>query len=313
MTSPALSNSLSRTTKSIYKPPFSSRFAITLENDPRTIPGHAIPLTLSSVNEFLNTELSTERLSSVFHYLWMCGMRGNIHALHWQTMMSRAILITENPALHLVWFESTIYMKPLPRCLLDRSFWEEWICPQDDKEESIELWKEANGLIMTYTHLIVHESDFRIALELGLLPMQITWRQWCTLRMELRTSLSYPNSNEIVTPRYQYGELRLFRLNFVYRVFQANPLGFHHRYRDYNTFFSLRFTWLIALFAYATVALTALQAILSTDSIPESMQRFGYWFGVVVLIATAAGVAVQALLFILLVLFNLKWTLTRRK
>ncbi|RDB14755.1 hypothetical protein Hypma_016395 [Hypsizygus marmoreus] len=301
--------------KPARSPPFESTHAITTAvGDPQTetIPGHAVPLTTKSVREFLYKELSTERLSSVYRHLWMCGLRGNMHALHWQRMMSRTIVITENPALHLVWFQSTIYMKPIPRCLLDFSFWEQWICSSDGSPEGELLWKEANGFMMTYCHLIAHESDFRIALELGLLPPTTRWMQWCKLRMDLLASLSPPNSNDIVAPRYHFGELRLFRLNFVYRVFRFKPLGFHHQYRDYQTFFSRRFTWILALFVYASVILTAFQTVLATDTLPESVRRTAYWFAVLVLIAIAAGAAVQGTLFVLLVLFNLNWTLNRQ-
>lgn len=283
-----------------------------------TIPGHAIPFTDATViRDFLLAELSSSKLSLIHRHLWMCGRRHNIHPLHWQKMMSRTILITEQPSLHLVWYQSTIYIKPLPRILLDWSFWDRWICTVERGDNEINvLWKEANGFIFTYTRLIVHESDFRIAQELGLLPPEVTWSQWSSLRHNISFALKTVDESvdlSQVTCRYQYGELRLSRLNFVYRFFQFKLLGYHHIHRDYNSFFTQEFAWLLLLFAYVTVTLTAFQTVMASGDIPQTLKRAGYWFGVTVLFLVGIGSAIQIGLLVVLIGSNLIWTLTQFK
>jgi len=230
--------------------------------------------------------------------------------------MSRTILVTEDPSLHLVWYQSTILIKPLPRCLLVHSFWKDWICPAASEKNSLSteskgvIWREANGLMWTYASLIKHESDFRIAREIGLLPDQMTWSRWCLLRLDVLDALS-GDDPDTMTPRYHYGELRLGRLNLVYRVFRFNLLGYHYVYRDYNAFFNAMFGWLLLVFAYATVASGAFQTVMGVDSAPQSLKDVGYWFSVVLLAVIALGVVIQVGLLVVLFLYNLLATLTQ--
>lgn len=292
------------------------------------IPGHHIPLNDSMISRFLFNELSTRRLLAIYSYLWMCGRRRNVHPLHWQLLIGRTVRVTEDPALHLVWTGGIIYMKPLPRCLLDAAFWDQWICRADGTSASSsmtagnagppapapwprqksELWREANGLLMTYTRLIRHQSDHRIAIDLGLLPSDMDWMQWSRILYELDASpiVRDPSS---VSPRYRYGELRLARLNLVYRVFRLEMRGFHRVDRDYSTFFTGYFAWILVLFAYASVLMTAFQTAIAVDGAPAIVQAAAYYSGVVVLCVTGLGVFVQVAIFVIMVLANLVWTL----
>jgi hypothetical protein len=292
------------------QPPFSYCNSI-LDDRVETIPGYAIPAPDAiAVRTFLSGELSSVKLSSIYPYLWMCGRRHNIHPLHWQKMMSRTIFITEQPSLHLVWYQSTIYIKPLPRFLMDWSFWDREICPMAEHEDSEKemLWREANGFVFTYTRLIVHESDFRIAHEIGLLPPEITWSQWSSLRFDMASALK-PINRSTVTRRYEYGELRLARLNLVYRFFRFKLLGYHHVYRNYNSFFSQEFAWLLLLFAYVTVTLTAFQTATAFGDKSQILERVGNYFGMAVLFLVGVGSAIQIGLLVILFGFNLIWTL----
>ncbi|PCH38293.1 hypothetical protein WOLCODRAFT_15763 [Wolfiporia cocos MD-104 SS10] len=302
---------------SSYTVPFSRIKSAPSEDevDQETIPGHAIPRTPTNVRDFLIEELSTDKLSSIYEHLWMCGRRNNIHPLHWHRMMSRTIVITENPALHLVWYRSIILIKPLPSCLLIHSFWKECICPSSEKGDTSaewkkKVWKEANGFLWTYTRLIVRESDFRIAKESCLVPDALTWSEWSALRYEIANALSGA-SMDAMTPRYQYGELRLARLDLVYRVFRLKVLGYHYVYRDYRDFFNATFGWVVLLFAYLAVATSSFQNVIGFDNAPQSVKDAGYWFNVAILLLLATGVAVQVVLFIGLFLYHLVATLTQ--
>jgi hypothetical protein len=180
------------------------------------------------------------------------------------------------------------------------SFWDREICPADDEDSEKEiLWREANGFVFTYTRLIVHESDFRIAHEIGLLPPEITWSQWSSLRFDMAAGLKPINLSN-VTCRYDYGELRLARLNLVYRFFRFKLLGYHHVHQNYYSFFSQEFAWLLLLFAYITVTLTAFQLAMTFSDKPKILEKVGYYFGVAVLFLVGVGLAIQIGLLVLL-------------
>lgn len=61
----------------------------------------------------------------------------------------------------------------------------------------------------------MHESDFLIAKDKRLLA-EIQWQAWRTLVDELDTESIYSTIDE----RFYYGELRLNRLNKIYRLSQ---------------------------------------------------------------------------------------------
>lgn len=73
--------------------------------------------------------------------------------------------------------------------------------------------------LFSYTALVTHESDFEIAQEKRLLPKEVTWTVWITFVKELDTESIYGKIDD----RFKYGELRLSRLNKIYR-FTRCPL-----------------------------------------------------------------------------------------
>ncbi|KAK2035734.1 hypothetical protein LZ31DRAFT_589635 [Colletotrichum somersetense] len=87
--------------------------------------------------------------------LWWMSKQdsASISPLHRQRVKRRAIVVTEDPKLHLVWIHDRVFVKPLPRyCYRVR--------------------KAILGYIRTYRYLVRYESDFRIAQEpdLELIP-----------------------------------------------------------------------------------------------------------------------------------------------
>lgn len=66
--------------------------------------------------------------------------------------------------------------------------------------------------------------------------------------------------------RYQYGELRLGRIHWVYRIrYGQFTRGYNFGYDRYGDFFSENFGWLIGIFAYISVVLSAMQVALASD------------------------------------------------
>lgn len=211
--------------------------------------------------------------------------------------MHRKILITECPTLHLVWYDSTIHIKPIPEYLLDWDFFNEHICTDAS------LFKLACGFLYSYSKLITHKSDFAIAIEAGLLPHDMEWPAWCLFASYIG-NIRPDNINK----RYLYGELRLRRLNQIYNVCRAK-LAYHLPYTQYDNYFTQNFAWLLLLFAYLTVVLTAMQVVLATPNSTGQFKDASYWLGVVSIIIVLVGAFMILALFVTLFTYNLIITL----
>lgn len=245
---------------------------------------------------FLTRELSVRRLNVIHNHLWLAGRTENIRPLHRQRIIERDIVITEKTELHLVWYKARIYIKPLPSFLLDHAFFATNLCSSNiPPNEKSTLYASACGLLLSYTRLIQHPSDFKIALDSGLLPSHLNWETWCTLACEIRR---VPLKN--VNRRYWYGELRMTRLNMLYRIKCIDSRGFHHGYTRYASFFRENFGWLLLAFAYVTVVLAAMQVVLTSSPgvANHAVQKVSYWFGVASLITVAVVLVLMLLIFI---------------
>ncbi|KIJ65775.1 hypothetical protein HYDPIDRAFT_27008 [Hydnomerulius pinastri MD-312] len=285
----------------LHKPPFPAIHSVsvgdtTVEKPAKLthIPGQAIPIDETGINvrEFLHRELSVSRLNDVHEHLWMVGRKGNLHPLHWQKMTKRDILVTEDPGLHLLWYDSTIFIKPLPVCLLDHNFFAAHIC-QDDA-----LFREACGFLRTYALLIKHESDFRIARELGLLPQGITWIQWSALAFSFA---NIPSAD--VNERYHYGELRLHRLNIVHNLYRCSP-WYYNIHRDYQSWFSYQLGFMLVLFAYASVVMSSMQVMLTTPLPSWEISALCYWVSAITTLSVVGVLVWQIFTFALAFVFN---------
>jgi hypothetical protein len=235
------------------------------------IPGNLILPPTRSIPEYLTSQLSVERLNNIHLDLWWAGRPENIRGLHAQKMLKREITISERIELHLFWFESIIFIKPLPAWMLDWDFCNAHICTDRD------LYELVNGWLRSYTKLIQYPSDFVIAKKLGLLPERIrTWDEWSDLSIALQMRID----NSIVNKRYYYGELRLRRLNHIYLFLRAFDT-YHYIHQRHKPFFSEKFGRLLLFLVYLTTILSVLQVVVSTQHTPEKLGDFSYWFGLV--------------------------------
>jgi uncharacterized membrane protein len=222
-------------------------------------------------------------------------------------LLGRTILVDEDINEHLVWVEERFYVKPLPHYLLNFQFWKENLC------DDIELHKCACGLILSYAWLVCHQSDFRIAIELGLLPEEIEWEQWTAFISDFLSHIDL-HSLKDVSERYRYGELRLTRLNSIYRVFLFSPRSLVSGYMSsstwYKSFFARNFAWLLAVFAYLTVVLSALQVGTATGALQqnEAFQSAAYGFAVTSVVAVVASVFFIFLVWLFLFVYHLHST-----
>jgi hypothetical protein len=249
-------------------PPFSDKNSLLTDaydlesqathDDSIEIPG-GITIPRNEKLEYLEAELDMSRLNGIHQHLWWAGRVVEPRALHQQTLQ-REIVVAEQTDLHLVWWENYIFVKPLPRFLLHHGFFVENLCSQAHRS----LYVSACGLLLSYTNLIKHESDFRIALELGLLPSRTEWTRWMAFAMDVRSNIDEARGG--INDRYTYGELRRRRLNLIYRLVCGKwTRGYHNIPTEYSRWFEQNFAWLLLVFAYTTVLLSAMQVILATE------------------------------------------------
>lgn len=286
---------------------------------------HAVRLVSADIREFLKTELNVHRLNTIHSWLWLVGLPSQPRPLHYQQLKKRDIVVTEQLDLHLVWRPSRIFVKPLPRFLLSARFWETQICPQED------LYRTALGFLLSYVALIEREVDFQLAVSNGLIPNEIKWPGWLLLAEEIvqassRTSsfmstssmpstFSLSDSHVPVNERFYYGELRLGRLNWIYRLVLRKPRGYLSDCTTYGAFARDNINSLITLFAYTTIVLSAMQVGLATQWLMDDY-AFGmtsYVFSVFSIVAPLVAIAAVFLVILTLFTINLLRTLRIRR
>jgi hypothetical protein len=191
-----------------------------------------------------------------------------------QIVLSREVIVTEDIGLHLVWRAKRIYIKPLPAYILDEKFWQLYLAEnkQDDPEAAEKRQKIAQcarGFLLSYCALISYESDFKLAQTLGLLPSRIEWQQRRSWIPEVIASCPYDSIN----PRFWYGELRMGRLNTIFRWQKGYFLRRYSRVGAPSVcseFLGEHLAALAAALGYIVIVLTAMQVGLATDHLQKN-------------------------------------------
>ncbi|RYP81098.1 hypothetical protein DL769_002154 [Monosporascus sp. CRB-8-3] len=246
----------------------------------------------TEMRRFLAAELLTPKLDLLHGYLWLAGLPIPCRPLCRQKIMNRDIYLTERPDEHLVWHKTRILLKPLPEYLLCHAFWVENLC--DDEL----LHKNATGLLLSYSWLVGHQSDFALAQQAGLIPPSVEWPAWTALMADFLHNVETDTLAQ-VGRRYQYGELRLSRLNSLTRYLPSmwSWDNFFNQYITtstwYQDFFERNFSWLLAVFVYISVMLSAMQVALATPQLGEDMpfQNMSYGIALMSIAAVLAGTA----------------------
>ncbi|GIK03992.1 hypothetical protein Aspvir_008067 [Aspergillus viridinutans] len=271
----------------------------------------------------IENELDLQRLDKVVDWLWLAGRPMPPRPLHHQLLLGREIFITERMDMHLVWTRDRIFLKPIPRFLLEPRFWTDYLSYSKDCEclrsreytysprstqqfARQKLWRSALGFLFSYAALITHESDFYIAKGKQLLPPdeELSWQGWRTLVEQLRTESIYQRIN----PRFIYGELRLSRLNKMYRLSQRPFLrGYMSHWHQYGTFFQENFQWLASATVYIAIVLSAMQVGLATKALAgnDAFNSASYGFAVFAVLGPLAAAAFITLVFCYMFVNNL--------
>jgi hypothetical protein len=261
--------------------------------------GNTLARTKDDPGAYFAAQLLTQRLDELKSYLWLAGVPSCARALHRQRLMGREILITEDVDEHLVWHEARIFIKPLPTFLLDLQCWERNLC------KTQQLYEASCSFLLSYAWLVKHESDLRIAHEKGLLPDAVDWASWTDFIGDFLEHIDLQSLSGI-SPRFQYGELRLSRLNKIYRLTRFNWRDIVRGYMTsstwYKDFFARNFAWLLAVFAVLSVALSAMQVVVTLPQGGQAFENASYGFSVASLFIAAGAVLIG--LFVWTILFT---------
>ncbi|KAJ6258602.1 hypothetical protein Dda_6649 [Drechslerella dactyloides] len=240
------------------------------------------------LGNFLASEYQCQDLETMAPYLWMLSTQSSasIRPLHRQRLVGRKIVVTESPRLHLVWYYDQVFIKPLPAYLLSHAFWFGYLISEESPLGSRrhDIRRAALGYIRTYRHLIKYESDFEIAQESAarLIPAEISWPQFCAF-----VSKFDEISDTEVSGRYNYGELRMTRLNF-YGMFILHRSEFEYLPAQYATYFNRYFGPLLFAFAAASLELSAMQVEIAVEQTNggtgSAILPSFRWFSVVVIL-----------------------------
>lgn len=257
------------------------------------------------VHTLLKDELWAADLENEAARLWILTTPSSesIRALHEQKVRGRDIIVTENPRLHLIWSSSHIFVKPLPVYLLSYDIWHKCFSTQTASKDpsDSEIRKAALGFLRSYRFLIQHESDLLIAQseEHRLVPPDIEWKDWIQFQTELKSI----DESEI-SKRYQYGEIRLSRLN-LYAPFLFGRLYYMHMPIQYGEYFGRLFAPVLITFAIASIILNTMQVALASESNSlinhPYLKDIFYWFSILALLAVTLVIAGSGILWLWMV------------
>ncbi|KAK8244732.1 hypothetical protein HDK77DRAFT_231998 [Phyllosticta capitalensis] len=260
--------------------------------NPHRLPGHPqTRLTRHDLRAFLTENFCTPKLDRFSPWLWLVATQKSDHikSMTHQVVRGREITVTESPELHLVWHDKRMFIKPLPPFLLSKVFWEVYfnITPrynaqtnlEDDetdgalkahrrtREEDEEIRRALLGFMRSYRHLIEHPSDFALAVQKGLIPVDCnhgkgTGDTNTAETIDYTSFIGFMEDFDVcdkdVSPRFRYGDLRLSRLNF-WAKFVLWEFTFEKAYGNYDAYFSRFYGPLLFLFGVLSIIISSIQ------------------------------------------------------
>ena len=271
------------------------------------------PANSDHLREYLGKDLDVSRLNKIHKHLWFAGLPRCARPLHHQLVIDRKIMITEQADLHLLWRDDRLHLKPLPDYLLSYDVWEGTLTRHSNLSEN------AKGFLLSYLWLIRQKSDFLIAQRENLISGDLTWDDWVSFSTAVFPNIFSKNLDGI-NPRYLYGELRLGRVNLIYRLcrntrnFGTFVRGYSYGYHTYASFITRNFAWVLTVIVYITIVLTAMQVGLATTELQTSklFNRASYGFTIFSIMAPLGILFVLFVVLLSLIIFNLEYAVTKR-
>ena len=260
------------------------------------------------IDAFVARDLDFSRLNCIHSLLWMAGRPLPARALHRYRVMGFTPLPTLQADLHLLRFEDHILVKPLPEYLLDYDFWVAHLCGGDGGGGPA-LHAAACGVLVSYIWLVTAPLDLRVAHEHGLLPSFVTWGWWRAFAKDVVAHLDL-NALDQVNPRFQFGDLRLSRINSIYRIrfaFTNFVRGYLYSYNRYVAFFQRNFSWILIVFVFVSLVLSAMQVGVGVEPLQDNRAFLNASYGFVVfsMLVPAAILAIVGVVYCVVFFFNM--------
>jgi len=255
------------------------------------------------IEEFIAEDLNLDRLNRIHGHLWMCGRPMRARPLHRYKMMGMDVLHTQQMDLHLLKFSNKLMIKPLAEYMLSYDFWADHIC------HSAELHASGCGFLLSYVWLLTTPLDLKLAHDLFLVPSFVTWHWWKAFVKDFVDRVDI-NALDQVNKRFHFGDLRLGRINSVYRTrfaFTHFVRGYLYGYNRYVVFFQRKFSWILIVFVFFSLVLAAMQVGASVDPLQENRAflRSCYGFVVFSMFGVAAVLGVVGGIFFFIFFFNM--------
>ncbi|PSN74688.1 hypothetical protein BS50DRAFT_595926 [Corynespora cassiicola Philippines] len=258
----------------------------------------------TTIEKFLEKDLNLDRLNRIHRRLWAAGRPMRARPLHRYKMMGMEVMPSQQMDLHLLKFSNRLILKPLPEWILDYGFWTRHLCGDDDRHH-----KSACGFLLSYVWLINTPLDLKLAHDANLLPSCIVWSYWREL---VASFVKHININTLhqVNKRYHFGELRLGRINTIYRLFFPHThfvRGYLYGYNRYGVFFERNFGGVLVCFVLFSMALSAMQVGTGVPELSENHAFMSacYGFVIVCIICVAIILAIVSALFTFIYFFNM--------
>ena len=183
----------------------------------------------------------------------------------------------------------------------------------------------ASGFLRSYAFLIQHPTDLQLAKTSQLISDDIGWDRWSKFIVGFRDI-----TDADVAKRYQYGQLRLTRLNWAVRVWhpKSNVSRWYYEKPHWSTIPYIREAAvpLAFIFASLSVMLSSAQVMLTvpSTSLPskrvsqgglEAMQLTLFIFSTATLGLSGVILAILAVAVLIILLWQLQWAIrhSRRK
>jgi len=245
------------------------------------------------VHRFLCAFFDLSRFNAIRKILWLIAVHGAPRSLYYQKFLGRKIVIAEELDLHLVWAKSRIFIKPLPDFLLNHDFWEAYISCEP------QLYRAACGLLYSYCGLIRFGHDLQVAQECHLVNPNLDYRAWTEFARTILPNLD-PKDPHTMDRRFQYGELRLHRLDTLYRYspyqFSISSIlrGFPHALTESYVPYMDQYNNAVSAFGVIVIILSAFNLSLSAHSQnPDpDLRQAAYGFALFAMVLCAALIGV---------------------
>lgn len=269
----------------------------------RTKKTHFVSLVDEDIGSFVAQDLDVSGLECIYGSLWMAGRPLIARSLQRLRMIGHDIIPTDQADLHLLKFSKRILVKPLPKYMLDYGFWNRYLCSSEELHES------ARGFLLSYIWLIRAPFDLDYAKELNLVPKNIEWAWWKSFVKDVMGFVDV-NSLDGINKRYHYGELRLGRINSIYRIrfmFTHFVRGYLYEYNRYMVYFERNFGWLLSVFVYFSIILSSMEVGSSTPQLSEShaFQRASYGFVTFSIVGVVSSLVFVAVVFTWIFFYNM--------